>query len=660
MKRSLSKIGKKAIILDCASSLQSLGHRLPDYDVAILWGEKEAAGEICQYFDNVQIVYVPVLLEVHRHVVHDIYLRWIHRASIFDSGLISNIERFRVNAFPSLWWGSLIFEKCNFHKSPHIHSVLKIIALRQWMNENSLASIEVRADSFSIPLQFCLQSLCRLAGINYSASFGSACRLALGLTLLKISIPARKKINYILGLRWLFRAYLSAVLCQLGSKNKRSSKLNLNHKITFLSYTSQSDKSIISPKGLSSSAYWGSLPGVLREKGLGVNWIYLFAPDRDLPSLEKAFKFYKRLDASSPESQAHLVLDSLFDFSLFCKCIYGLSLLAIRTYSRGPWNVLPPCQGLNIGVLYHHEYSSSSLGVTAARNLFYAALFEKLFSDIHVQSKVVYLQENMDWEYSMVETARKYQAAKIIGFPHSTISYWDLRYSYPRADLPAEVDFKIPIPDSIAMSGNLAKESFLAKNSWLASKLVDVEALRFGNLRPMSGYPAKKKNLPTSLSMLLLGVYASHEMESLMLFLGDALRSIKLTYDVKLAIKFHPLCDMSEDANRIFRSDFHLVHGDIHSLHHEFDVVLCGATSSACVDVAVLGCCPYVYHDPSIPIINPLYGTGLVTFVSSPDEFSSAVLSIESWSPDPLLLPKNDDLFNVDSCLKLWIDLISE
>ena len=649
---------KKAVILDCSVGASPLRRKLSDYDVIILWNTKEITGSESQWFGDIQIVSMADLIAIHKHEVHRDYLEWIYCASFSESGSSSNIDKLRVSGFPSLWWGSLIFEKCNFQKSPYIHTVLKIIALRKWLNDNPLTSLEIRAKSFSVPLRSCLKVLCRLAGIEYVARFGDSCYLRFGLALVNILTPIRRICSYIAGIIWLLRAYMSAVLCRLGTGVKPVPKIRTSNRITLVSYADQSAKSSISTQGLNSSVYWGDLPGALRDCELGVNWIYLFVPDRQLSSLKKAVKYFHRLNSVSPKSQVHLVLDSLFDFALLCKCIFSLSVLAIKNCSGSASNVLPSCQGLDIGIFYHHDYLSSSVGVAAARNLFYAALFENLFSEIRVQSKVVYLQENMDWEYSLLEIARKYSAAKIIGFPHTSISYWDLRYSYPRIEHVPVVDLMMPIPDVIAMSGPLAKESFLEKNPWLVDKLVDVEALRYIKPCPRTRGRTQQKSQPSRLSILLLGVYTERETELLMSLLMDALPRIKTVYDVKLAIKFHPACNMKAVADRIFRSDFDVLEGDIYSLSEQFDIVLCGSYS-ACLDVVISGVQPFVYADPSGPVISPLYGTNLAIFVSGPDEFSSAVVSMRSTGADASLSSRATDLFNVDPCLKLWINLLA-
>ena len=650
---------KKAVLIDCLDSISKTGRKSSNYDAIILWNAKEIASKDYDFLAGKQVVSVPDLIAVHGGAIHGEYLEWIYCASFFKTGLISNIDKLRVNGCHSLWWGSLIFEKCNFQKSPHIHTALKIIALSKWLNENPLTSLEICATSFGMPLRACLKDLCRHNRIDYVTSLGSFFRLSCGLIVIKALTPVQKVCNYIFGVLWLVRAYISAVLSRSIDRAKSGVKIKANNKITFVTYTAQAAKSLILKQGLCSSAYWGKLPGVLRQNDVGVNWIYIFSPDRELPSLKKAAKFFNKLDATSPESQAHLVLDSLFNFSLLRKCIHNLSVLALRTYSWVAFNSLPPFKGLDISLLYHHDYLSSSVGVAAARNLFYSALFEDLFSEINPQNKVVYLQENMDWEYSLIEVARKYHASKIIGFPHSSISFWDLRYSYPRVDPVAVVDMSMPIPDEIAISGNLAKESFLEKNPWLASKLVDVEALRFGNPRNLLCSRTKKKHMPSEISILMLGVYSRRETESLMLLLGDALPRINSVYNTKVAIKFHPLCDMREVASRIFRSGVDLLCGEVHALQQQYDFVLCGAMSSACIDVAISGSRPFVYHAPSEPIINPLYGTNLATFVSGPDEFSSAVMAMGYGGGDPLPPSIISSLFNTDPGFKMWMNVIA-
>ena len=42
----------------------------------------------------------------------------------------------------------------------------------------------------------------------------------------------------------------------------------------------------------------------------------------------------------------------------------------------------------------------------------------------------MYLQENQGWEFALIQVWEKAKSWELIGVPHSTIRYWDMRYYF--------------------------------------------------------------------------------------------------------------------------------------------------------------------------------------------------------------------------------------
>jgi len=66
----------------------------------------------------------------------------------------------------------------------------------------------------------------------------------------------------------------------------------------------------------------------------------------------------------------------------------------------------------------------------------------------------------------------------LLGAPHTTIRYWDLRYFHDSRSYNIKKINDMPLPDFLAVNGPVAKKIML-KNFYPTLKLIEVEALRF-------------------------------------------------------------------------------------------------------------------------------------------------------------------------------------
>ena len=71
------------------------------------------------------------------------YLSWIRRLGEAQIQGESVVRKLEFHRGVSYWWMSLIFEKCNFDKSPHIADVLKLLVFSDYWKGTSISSITV-------------------------------------------------------------------------------------------------------------------------------------------------------------------------------------------------------------------------------------------------------------------------------------------------------------------------------------------------------------------------------------------------------------------------------------------------------------------------------------------------------------------------------------
>ena len=127
--------------------------------------------------------------------------------------------------------------------------------------------------------------------------------------------------------------------------------------------------------------------------------------------------------------------------------------------------------------LFRRDWERSFFGVEAIQNSLTLNLFEKAFADLPKQSIGVYLQENQGWELGMIHSWRDNAHGELIGFPHATVRFWDLRYFFDQRSY-CRSQVALPMPDFVAASGKSVKSIYL-ESGYPAKDLVEVEALRF-------------------------------------------------------------------------------------------------------------------------------------------------------------------------------------
>ena len=74
------------------------------------------------------------------------------------------------------------------------------------------------------------------------------------------------------------------------------------------------------------------------------------------------------------------------------------------------------------------EWRDTTFGKSAMKMCLQIALIEDFTKCLPRQKLGVYVQENQPWEVALLHFWRQFGHGQIIGVPHSTIRFWDLRY----------------------------------------------------------------------------------------------------------------------------------------------------------------------------------------------------------------------------------------
>jgi len=348
--------------------------------------------------------------------------------------------------------------------------------------------------------------------------------------------------------------------------------------------------------------------------------------------------------------QNHVFLQSFITTSVILKTIYIWIAITLK------YKVVKSCIRYESGELWwllEDDLKSSLLGVEAIRNLFFHKLFCESMRLLPPQKKGVYLQENQGWESGFIDAWKvNGHGDNLIGMPHSTLSYWDLRFYFDIRTYNRTVKFSKPLPNYVAVNGENTRGKYL---SWgyPKSDLIKVEALRYLNvienkykidIREMS-------KIYNNINVLVLGDYMKSNTDNLMKLLQEANCLIK--ENVKYIVKSHPMCPIDE--NNYPDLDIKITNKLIHTLLDECDIAIASMSTSASIDVYITGKPIVIFFDERTLKLSPLTEDDGVDFVSSGDDFAKI---IRGGAKATAKKRQGENYFYLDENLTRWRELL--
>ncbi len=607
-----------------------------------LWQSYE---DICE-----NTISVPKLIEEKPNFFRNKYLNIIHDLSqvkLFNQTLVSATE-----IFPgiSIWWLSTVFEKCNFSKSPEISDSIKLLAFTDWCEDREKPrSISICSDRK--PVVDCL--------VDWS-----------GKRRIPISIMGAPKMPKARRRRWIVRklphliqsiAWLALYL--LNSKPRLSltkkHEIDMGSRVTFFSYLFGTPSESISEKEFQ-SPYWGTLPSTLRADGIRTNWIHIFIKDKSLKSLKAAKKYLRDLNRSSCGVENHQLLNDFLTYRIiFCSITQWWK---VRNTSRRflSSTLVPEFNGLNIWPLIKDDFAESLVGRVALANCISVNAFSQILLGAKKNRKglAFYLQENMDWEYGLLQAWRVNVEGFLVGVPHSTIRFWDFRYFSSPDAYKAGCGISPPRPDAVAVNGPAARENLKA-SGYPVGELIEVEALRYQYLKnvPTKGLKHRAPNLNVDRLKMRLLVLGDYTLEATVAQL-DLLKGIDYELRKSLQVDFrpHPACivppSQLQGINRV-------VGGESLSVQlARSDVVFCGELTSAALDAYCFGVKVIIFANPNSLNLSPLRGASEVAHASSSKDLSR-ILSEALSRTHSYRAGHAEEFFFFDGGLSRWKGLIN-
>jgi surface carbohydrate biosynthesis protein (TIGR04326 family) len=607
---------------------------LLDDRTTILWRRFSEAS-------NFNTVSIPELLEKNSEHLRSRYLSWVYELGFLKINDRCLIDHLQAPAGCNYWWMTLINEKSNYEKSPQIDDAIKFIAFYDWATGLSIECLELV--SANQALAECLREWCRKLGVAFKWR--------------TLPLPSPKILcirqvysllpNVVQALAWLLKYLFNRwSLHGLGLEGwSRSSG-----KITFISYMFNLVPDL-TRGGRFKSHYWGDLPEIMHGDGYKTNWLHLYEKDEFLSSSRKASNVIKDLNKDEHGLQNHVTLDTFLSPLVILSTLRDWVRLALKGWRLN--SLIPDAinEPLDLWPLLAKDWQKSTFGIVGMSNVLQFNLFASAMKALPKQQVGCYLQENQGWEFGLIQAWRASYQGKLIGVPHSTVRFWDLRYYFDPRSYSSEERFRLPMPNKVAINGNVATKNYLI-GQYPRDSLVQVEALRYMYFdNPSNNTKVTYSSFRRGFNLLVLGDYSKSHTNRLMLLLQSAIKIFPP--GITVTVKPHPANPI--DPKNYPELSIVVSLKPVAKLLAECDAAFSSATTSAAVDAYCFGVPVISILDPNILNQSPLRGFDNVYFVSTSSELAQTLELIVS---NPTSVYNDQDFFIIDKYLPRWRKLL--
>jgi surface carbohydrate biosynthesis protein (TIGR04326 family) len=597
-----------------------------------LWNQIEASENFLSVLDYI---------ESHDVILRSKYLAFIHDIGQFCINDKTICEHLSDTNGYSLWWMSKLSEKSHIN-SPQITDCIKLFALEAMLVAHETRSLVVYVESSNRCLLESIRVLCQNLNIDVLFHVSKSNQRIPIVKFLKKICP-----EIVAASLWLFK-YL-----KLHWKLRKPPGLitfSSEESVMFFSYFFNLDVDKCS-KGNFHSNQWGTLPAYVNRKGIKINWLHHFMRFRGMGDVQTAKSWIKAFNANPNGNGEHAFFESYLSIGLifnvcksYVKCSVKSGMLTEIRAAFKPinsandfWPILKP------------EWIASVRGGAAIRNCMFIELVEKALKDTPMQNLGLYLQENQFWERALLHSWRRHGHGSIIGVPHASVNFWDLRYADDTRTVLDKGEFSQPQPDLVAVHGPAARTCFIG-GGYPLSKIVKVEALRYLHINSKKHKIAKQSSdiERTRTDVIILGeIKLDTTIEMLNLIASAGLSQLNYTF------KPHPACPLKiEDINF---PNLLITHEPLNDIQQDFDLAIVAGSTSAAIDFYYSSAKVVVYLGKKELNLNPLRDLRNVVFVRTVSDFNNEMSGLLQKKYE-----NNDgnEIFWTDPDLPRWSNLL--
>lgn len=550
----------------------------------------------------------------------------------------------------SYWWMTLLAQKCTYARSPAIYHAVRMLALDDYCLLQGCDGVTVatRNEQLAEALQaWSLQCGHPMQRIDSPPEDSEEANITKSVRRLPYVLQG---ILTLLRFAWLRKGGL---LRPSGANATRAVGVTVIDILTHLDTAA-------ARRGKFVSGYWTQLVQALGAQRLPCNWLHFWHRSSATPAVADARAMVRSLN-EGPESSGdmHLLVDAKFGpiqmWSTF-EDLMGLWASSRRLRALDCWR--PNGSRVDLAPLLRHDWSDSLCGVSAATNLCYARAIDSVLAGMPKQRAGVYIQENQPWEIALLWSWKRHGHGPIIGTPHTTVRFWDLRYYYDPRTFEQPGPRSLPVPDRIGVTGDAAA-SALSGGLAPAERMVPVEALRYLHLATditRNAAESAGRELP---SVLVATDLLDSNTRTQMDFMAHALE--RMPGKFRVVVKPHPASNFGTDRFPTWQP--HVDRSELGQLIARADIVFSSNASSAAVDAHLSGKPVLTLVDGARFNFSPLRDREGNTFVASADDLVCALeafLAERASEPkESSRVPRAAQYFHLDPELPRWRELLA-
>ncbi|MEO5974666.1 MAG: TIGR04326 family surface carbohydrate biosynthesis protein [Ilumatobacteraceae bacterium] len=547
----------------------------------------------------------------------------------------STVEHLRISSGFSYWWMTLFACK-RWSDSSHIIETVRLLAIEDILREIAPAKVLLATDQVSI--ESIIRELCAQNGIEFQTIP----------TPKSSPLDRKRQTRFITGVLRAIPVLAREMVRRIRAP-KREIPPNSSPDIVLFDFFSRFNTAD-ALSGKFRSGFWNGLVDHLENANQKTIFLHKFVADTHMPRRATARRILAGLNSTSPTSQ-HFLLDAQLSLRVVGRAVFiYFRLLGLRFRIRKIRNSFRP-QGsqLDLWNLFEKEWLDSLSGSTAILHSLAICELDDTIASIPPCRTVLYLMENQPWEMALVQLWRSRRSEPIVGVPHSTIRFWDLRYFFEPGVFASDENSHPPTPNIVAVNGHAALNS-LETSGIPNEQISEVEALPYLYLHEVQLAIAARKIAATPMRLLVLGDFFHNQNLALLTMLQNSL--LITSRHISIMMKPHPLCPIDRGEFPFLQLRF-----DTRPLSEqlsECDVVLATNGTSASAEAYQCGV-------PVITVLNgetfnfsPLRNVPGSHFVESADQLARVLDYIEF--PLRAVLP---DYFCIDKSLSRWKNLLS-
>ncbi len=576
---------------------------------------------------------LPQLVEENAEALRKRYLEWIYELGQTHLGSIRLVDRLQLRPGFSYWWMTLLVEK-NYANSKRIYDAFRLMALEDLIDSIQPGRMALASSDRT------LATVCRLWCGNVGRSFEWR---RLKSQNRELSFTRR----FYNGMPHPIRAFVTIMRYLWKRWPLRQKAEASGTRITFVDYLVHLGPKINST-GEFASNYWTDLPEVLNRAALKTNWLHHFVECEDVPSAPKARSLMDRFRDNAKGGQLHACFGGALDIPVVLAALRDYVRLVFRApgIRAAKRHFSAAGSKLDLWPLFKQEWCDSIFGASAVLNCMFLNLFETTLEKMPYQEIGVYLQENQSWEMAFVHAWKTSGHGTLIGVPHTTVRYWDLRYFYDPRNYERPGLNDLPMPDRVAVNGPVPWAAYQG-GGYPEDQLIEVEALRYLYLKE---WPVAVPYREGALHILICGDYLPEVSHQMMEWLETASKS--LPSDSRYVVKPHPACTIRADDYPSIKLEITVA--PLRELLVACDVVFTSNVTSAAVDAYLAGLHVISVLDVNSFNLSPLRGLSSVVYVTGPNELALALQHDKRKD-----IPTAKPYFCLDSGLPRWRKLLS-